>query len=120
MAATRLDLQAKLEMLYKQVYNTNTAHVYFAPNENTRMVYPCIVYEYGAPAPEYADNKVYLRPMLYKWTVVDPFPDAALGQPGGMAMAYAIQDNIANVSINSPSTYENLYHFPGDLVWTGN
>lgn len=120
MAATRQDLQDKLVLLYKQVYNTNTAHVYFAPNENTQMVYPAIVYEYGAPAPEYANNSTYSRPMIYKWTVIDPLPDAAFGKPGGLAMYYAIHDNIKYVSLSKPYCRDNLYHFPGDLVWTGN
>lgn len=119
MSATRSELQAKFVELYKQVYNTNTAHVYFAPNENTRMVYPAIVYEYGAPAVTRANNRVYKREMLYKFTVIDPLPDAAYNQPGGLAMAYAIQDNICGVSLNSPYCRDNLYHFPGDVDWTG-
>lgn len=120
MGNTRQDLQTKLEQLYKQVYNTQTAHVYFAPNENTRMVYPAIVYQYGNPAVEYANNKSYSRNMLYKWTVIDPFPDAANGHPGGLAMYYAIHDNLSYVSLNSPYCRDNLYHFPGDIMWTGN
>lgn len=119
MAATRLDLQARLVALYNQVYGTTTAHVYFAPNENTQMTYPAIVYEYGAPVVNNANNRVYTRPMLYKFTVIDPYPEAMFNKPGGLAMAYAIQDGIVGVNLNSPYVRDNLYHFPGDVVWTG-
>jgi len=52
-----------------------TRNVYFQPDENTRMVYPAIVYEMDDQAVIYADNAAHRRTDRYQVTAIDRDPD---------------------------------------------
>lgn len=54
--------------------------VYFAPDENVKMKYPCIVYQRDYADTKFADNKPYAHKKRYQVTVItqepdDPVPD---------------------------------------------
>ena len=68
--ASRLELQAILE--------TFTPAIYFQPPENTKMEYPCIVYEREAEDTMFADNLPFRRVKRYSVTVIDRDPDSAI------------------------------------------
>lgn len=51
-------------------------HVYFQPPTNTKILYPCIVYERDVAETEFADNSPYRYTKKYLVTVIDPNPDS--------------------------------------------
>lgn len=51
-------------------------NVYFQPNENIRMNYPCIVYKRDSGDTEFADNEPYSHKKRYMVTVIDRDPDS--------------------------------------------
>lgn len=67
---SRLELQAVLKAL--------TANVYFQPDENTTMAYPCIVYKRDRAHTAHADNSPYRYLKRYQVTVIDPDPDSGI------------------------------------------
>lgn len=68
MARPRVELQTLLQSL--------TDHVYFQPPTNTRISYPCIVYERDVAESLAADNATYRYTKRYLVTVIDPNPDS--------------------------------------------
>lgn len=51
-----------------------TRNVYFQPDENTKMKYPAIVYEFSDQTAEYANNSPYRRTDGYELTCIDRDP----------------------------------------------
>ena len=82
----RLELQTKLEELMHTSYpdqfpdttNASRYHVYFQPNDNTRMVYPAIVYERDGLDDKRANNEAYSQTKRYRITVIDRNPDSVI------------------------------------------
>ena len=68
MARSRFELQAILEEI--------TDYVYFQPPTNTKISYPCIVYEREVADMASADNIGYRHTKKYLVTVIDPNPDS--------------------------------------------
>src|SRR3954468_18410166 len=68
----RLLLQELLEATLGSEY------VYFQPPENTKMVYPCIVYQLDDAATKFADNIPYHIVKSYQVTVIDRDPDSLI------------------------------------------
>jgi hypothetical protein len=68
--APRLELQALLEAL--------VAHVYFQPPTNTKLIYPCIIYQIDGGESERANNRLYRYTKRYQVTVIDRDPDSEL------------------------------------------
>lgn len=52
-----------------KILHTIRDHVYFQPDENTKMIYPCIEYSFEGEANSKADNKDYITHGRY--TVID-------------------------------------------------
>lgn len=61
-------LQDKLEEIL------GSDHVYFQPDRDVTIEYPCIVYKMNAPAITRADNHVYLHTDCYELTVITEEP----------------------------------------------
>ena len=57
----------------KEILGTN--NVYFQPPENTKLQYPCIVYEVGVGLRTPADNIKYLYNQGYSITYITKEPD---------------------------------------------
>lgn len=70
MGRPRLELQTLLESF--------TSHVYFQPPTNTKIEYPCIVYERDVADSASADNVTYRYTNRYLVTVIDSDPDSAI------------------------------------------
>ena len=62
----RLKLQLILEHLM------HSKNVYFQPPEDSKMHYPCIVYDLATFEPNYADNRVHHRHTKWILTLIDP------------------------------------------------
>lgn len=70
--APRLQLQALFETLL------GTDYVYFQPNQNITMQYPCIVYQRDDLDTVFANNSPYRKTTRYQVTVIDRNPDSAI------------------------------------------
>lgn len=68
--APRLELQELFEALVD--------HVYFQPPNNTKIQYPCVVYEVSGDKVERAGNRLYFHTKRYQVTVIDRDPDSEL------------------------------------------
>lgn len=53
-------------------------NVYFQPDENVKLAYPCIIYQRNDEAVRRADNVRYFHEKRYLVTVIDPNPDSAI------------------------------------------
>lgn len=96
MARNRLDLQALLESL------PGIEKVYFQPPENTKLIYPCIIYTFDKFGTEKADNIDYLRRRRYELTLIHRDPDNDLVEK--------IQD-LFYCNLDRSFKNENLYHY---------
>lgn len=70
MGRSRLELQTLFEEF--------TPHVYFQPPTNTKMHYPCILYQRDVADSASADNETYRYTKRYLVTVIDPDPDSII------------------------------------------
>jgi hypothetical protein len=67
----RLDLDKILKTM-------GAAKVYFQPPENTKMVFPCIVYKRDFVDTKHANNLPYSQKTRYEVTVIDEEPDSPI------------------------------------------
>ena len=68
----RLKLQSQLEELL------GSRNVYFQPPTNTKIEYPCIIYNRDSADTKYANNNPYRFTKRYQVTVIDRDPDNAI------------------------------------------
>lgn len=61
-----------------QILTALTPNVYFTPDSNTRMSYPCIVYQRDYADTKHADNGVYSHTKRYQVTVIDHNSDSEI------------------------------------------
>lgn len=76
--------------------------VYFQPNENVQMIYPCIVYKGDGGDSQHADNIPYVKKRRYMITVIDQDPDSK------------ISEKVSDLSLctyERDYTSDNLNHF---------
>lgn len=71
------DRRILLDSLIKEAVDCK---VYFEPPENFKMEYPCVVYNRKRGFAKYADNKAYMKKILYEITVIDKNPDSPFPQ----------------------------------------
>lgn len=98
----RLELQGLLEKLL------GSKHVYFQPPASTRMVYPCIVYEWNSGDSSFADDVPYIFVKRYQITIIDLNPDSD------------IPDKIAGLKrcvMDRMFTSDNLNHWVFNLYF---
>ena len=67
MSRTRIDFHNEL----LKVCN----HVYYQKPRDSKMEYPCIIYEDAKPNVQYANNKIYIHNKRYSVTYVTKDPD---------------------------------------------
>jgi len=65
----RLELQTKLENIL------GSRNVYFQPPSNTKIEYPCIVYERDDIDQRFADNRTYINTVRYSLTLISRSPE---------------------------------------------
>jgi hypothetical protein len=68
----RLELQGILENIL------GSRNVYFQPPSNTKIQYPCIVYQRNNIDGVYADNSKYLNKYRYSLTLIGSSPENSL------------------------------------------
>lgn len=66
----RLELQKKLENIL------GSRNVYFQPPSNTKLSYPCIIYERSDIETRYADNIKYKSMTRYSITLIGRSPES--------------------------------------------
>lgn len=66
--APRVDLQRKLERLL------GSTNVYFQPPDDTKLKYPCIIYNLDGAESDHADNQDYRVKKFYQVTYIDRSP----------------------------------------------
>ena len=68
----RLELQTKLENIL------GSRNVYFQPPSNTKIEYPCIVYERDDIDQRFADNRTYINTVRYSLKLISRSPESNL------------------------------------------
>lgn len=71
-----MERRLRLHQILTEILGTK--NVYFQPPENTKMEYPCIVYQRNAADTKFADDKPYLNTKRYMVTVIDYDPDSEI------------------------------------------
>ena len=69
-----MDRHLKLSQALKEATGIN--NLYFAPNTNTKMSYPCIRYELANRPFVYANNKKYIGRTAYTVIYISTKPDS--------------------------------------------
>lgn len=70
--APRVELQRKLEAII------GSKNVYFQPPDDTKLQYPCIIYNLDGSNSDYANNINYRVKKYYQVTYVDRRPDSTI------------------------------------------
>ena len=65
-----------LRSQFHQLLETLTPNVYFQPPENTRILYPCIIYTRDFADTKFADGIPYNHTKRYMVIVIDRNPDS--------------------------------------------
>lgn len=99
----RWELQDKLEAILGSPY------VYFQPDENTDMVYPCIVYTKTSPSVRHADNKAYLKTDCYELTFINEDPDTEIPD--------RLLEEFPMIHSNKRYIADGMYHDPFVLYY---
>lgn len=69
-----LDKRIELDNILREVLGSN--NVYFQPPENTRISYPCVIYNRDYSDTARADNLAYLFRYRYQLMYIDQDPDS--------------------------------------------
>lgn len=62
--------------ILKTIMGGNNAHVYYRPPENSKIEYPCIIYNRANIEQQYASNISYFRKRCYRVTLCDKAADS--------------------------------------------
>ena len=92
----------KLRKMIKDA--TGVKRLYFSPETNTKMTYPCIKYDHADREYSYADNKKYQRYSEYTVTYITTNPDDAIDVCNGL-------EEIPYSTANRTYVADGLYHF---------
>ena len=90
----------KLDTILRDILGTG--NVYFQPNENVKMQYPCIRYSLYDIQNGHGDNLPYLQETAYQLTLIDPNPDNNYVEKIA---------NLPRCSMDRYYTAENLNHY---------
>lgn len=85
-----------------------TRNVFFQPPENTKLEYPCIIYNFSNFDTKKADNIDYLRSRAYEVTLIDRNPDSPYVDK--------LQD-LQYCKMDRVFKNENLYHFAFTIIY---
>ena len=71
-----------MQTAYPAIFPDQTAssryHVYYQPDQNTKLAYPAILYRWDREDNKRANNQSYSRTRGYEVTVIDRNPDSPL------------------------------------------
>lgn len=75
----RLDLHHRLQELYETVTGSSSkGHVFYQPDKDTTLSYPCILYKLSDIPVDRANNRPYKVEHAYQLTVIDRDPVSPL------------------------------------------
>lgn len=94
----RWELQDKLEELL------GNSNVYFQPDDNIKLEYPCIVYNRATPFTRRADGILYMKTDCYELTLINEDPDTELCD--------TMLNYFTYISQNKPYLADGMYHYP--------
>jgi hypothetical protein len=69
-----IDRQPEFQAILQNIMGDNK--VYFQPDENIKMVYPCIVYQRDLMTTQFASNIPWRRTLRYQVTLIDRDPNS--------------------------------------------
>lgn len=101
----RLELQAELEAVMGSL-----GKVYFEPDRNVKLVYPCICYFTSHTDYKYTNNLIYLGHRQYDVTIIDKDPDSDLPKLLEEHGFYRLRFDRAYLA-------DNLHHFVYKLYY---
>lgn len=92
-----MDRRLKLQSDLVEILDSDS--VYFQPPENTKIQYPCIMYEWNYIETQWADNKPHRLSRRYTVTVIDRNPDSEIPEkvaalPLCVYDRYFVSDNL--------------------------
>lgn len=107
----RLGLQNILEEIFR-IFSEEDGyqHVYYQPDSNVKLHYPCVVYKREGKISNKADNKEYIGSWSYKMTIIDPDPiSSCINAEGTKTIIDAISE-LPKCSYIRHFVNENLNH----------
>lgn len=99
---SRLRLHEKLVKIMKTTSNPVNS-VFFKPQSNVRLTYPCIVYTRNQSSSVYADNLKYFSKDNFRLTVIDRDADSTI--------VSKILEDIPTSVKNDEFVSDGLYHY---------
>lgn len=78
-------------------------NVYFQPTEETKLKYPCIIYEVDSYVNLFANNRFYTKIPQYRTTVIAREPDSKLNNE-------LVDEFDPSISYDTRYVSDNLYH----------
>ena len=97
--ANRADLDRELRRV------SGYSNVYYQPDVNVRLTYPCIIYQLVNPYVLHASDEVYLYRRHYNITVIHDDPDDTTAEKLVMTFKYCSHSGPRFIN-------DNLYHEP--------
>lgn len=96
---TRKDLDKELKRI------SGYDHIYYQPDLNVRLKYPCIIYQLVAPYVLHANDEVYQYRRHYNVTVIHSDPDDTTAEKLVMRLRHCSHSGPRFIN-------DNLYHEP--------
>lgn len=92
-----IEYPEELQFLLEQILGTK--NVYFQPPEDTKLTYPCIVYQLDSVRASYADGIPYIKSKKYLVTYISQKPDSYIPDkiseiPTASFNRYFVQKNL--------------------------
>lgn len=77
--------------------------VYFEPDTNVKLVYPCLIYSISNEEFSYTSNKIYTSIDQYDVTIIDKNPDSTIPKD-------LVDFGFSRLRFDRSYVYENLHH----------
>lgn len=102
----RLGIQNALEKVMK-----GSGKVYYLPDTNVNLNYPCIVYELSDEQYSRANNRVYAALDYYDVTIIDRDPTTSIRD--------RLVEEFSGIRFDRRYLSDNLYHFVYRIPYRG-
>lgn len=103
--ARRLELQAELESVI-----SDSGKVYFEPDRNVKLSYPCICYFVSYTDFSYTNNSIYVGHRQYDVSIIDRDPDSDI-------LKRLENHGFYRLRFDRAYTADNLHHFVYKLYY---
>lgn len=103
----RLKFQNELENMMG-----DSGKVYYLPDMNVKLTYPCIVYELSNESYSRSNNKVYVALDYYDVTIIDTDPTTKIRDR-------LVRYGFSGIRFDRRYLSDNLYHFVYKIPYRG-